>query len=173
MTRVIQPRTHLPFVNADLIAHDRWPGEELGHAYEASRLAAAVRDRFLTERRSFITETVFSHPSKVALVHRAVGAGYLVNVHAVMVPVDVSVGRVAHRVRLGGHDVPELKIRERWERLWPLLVDVRRVADRTTFYDNSDAANPYRACAVYERGQLVSEASWPAWTPGVLAPVEQ
>lgn len=169
VTRVIQPRTHLRFVNADVIAHNSWPGEELEHAYEAPQLAAAVRAELLAERRSLITETVFSHPSKVALVHQAVAAGYLVNVHVVMVPMDVSVGRVNHRLRHDGHDVPEQKIRERWERLWPLLFDARRMADRTVFYDNSAADTPYCVCAVYERGQLVSKPSWPIWAPDVIA----
>lgn len=35
-----------------------------------------MRDQLLGERRSFITETVFSHPSNVDLVRRAVAAGY-------------------------------------------------------------------------------------------------
>ena len=166
--RVLAPRTGLPFINADVIAHERWPGEELEHAYEASRAATVLRERLLSKQRSFITETVFSHPSKVGLVHKAIGAGYLVDVHVVMVPADVSVGRVAHRVRRGGHDVPENKIRERWERLWPLLVDVRTVADRTTFYDNSSATHPYRTCAVFERGQLIGAPTWPRWAPHVL-----
>ena len=38
--QVVAPATHLPFVNADHIAADRWPGEELQHGHEASRHAA-------------------------------------------------------------------------------------------------------------------------------------
>jgi predicted ABC-type ATPase len=73
--RVIVPAAHLPFVNADDIAAERWPGSEVEHAYDASEAAAAERTQRLADRSSFITETVFSHPSKVELVQPAQEAG--------------------------------------------------------------------------------------------------
>lgn len=39
-TRVIGPATRLPFVNADQIAAQRWPGEEMAHAYDAAEAAS-------------------------------------------------------------------------------------------------------------------------------------
>ena len=71
--------------------------------------------------------------------------------------------------RRGGHQVPEEKIRERYARLLKLIIDARALADRSTFYDNSRAKEPFRLVATFERGRLVGEASWPAWTPTVLA----
>jgi predicted ABC-type ATPase len=165
---LLQPVTRLPFVNADEIAAVRWPGHEAEHAYEASSAAAAARTELLDARRSFITETVFSHPSKVDLVRRGVAAGYLVTLHVVMVPVEVTVQRVDYRVADGGHAVPEAKIRERYERLWPLVVEARGHADRTAFYDNSTAGSPFAAVATYERGRLVGAARWPRWVPEAL-----
>ena len=166
--RVLQPVTHLPFINADVIAAERWPGDELEHAYQASRDAADLRRRALTRGESFITETVFSHHSKVALVQHAVLLGYLVHLHVILVPADLSVQRVVERVRRGGHQVPEEKIRERYARLLKLVVEARDVADRASFYDNSRARAPFRLVANYERGRLVGEPDWPAWTPTVL-----
>jgi predicted ABC-type ATPase len=168
VARVLQPVTHLPFVNADQIAAERWPGEELEHAYQASRAAADRRRQMLAAGESFITETVFSHHSKVALVTQAVAFGYLVNLHVILIPADLAVQRVAERVRRGGHDVPEEKIQSRYARLLKLVVDARALADRTTFYDNSLAKAPFRVIATYERGRLVGKANWPAWTPTVL-----
>jgi predicted ABC-type ATPase len=168
VARVLQPVTHLPFVNADEIAAERWPGAELEHAYQASRAAADQRRQLLARGESFITETVFSHHSKLALVTQAVALGYLVNLHVMLVPADLAVARVAERVRRGGHQVPEEKIRERYARLLKLVVDARALADRSTFYDNSRASTPFRIVATYERGRLVGQADWPAWTPTVL-----
>lgn len=165
---VLAPVTRLPFVNADEIAKDRWPGHEEAHAYEASAAAAGRRAELLAERRSFITETVFSHPSKVELVRRAVSLGYLVSLHVVLVPVEVTVLRVDHRVEQGGHAVPMVKIRERYARLWDLVVDARALADRTTFYDNSRAAMPFQPVATFERGRLIGEARWPRWAAPAL-----
>jgi predicted ABC-type ATPase len=171
--RVLQPATHLPFVNADVIATERWPHDTAVHAYEASDLAAQQRFQLLDERASFITETVFSHPSKLDLIKQAVASGYLVHLHAILVPEDVSVDRVAHRVQRGGHDVPEGKTRQRYRRLWDLVAAAVPVADRTTFYDNSRALTPYRVVAAYERGRLIGTTNWPAWTPAALrAPAE-
>lgn len=167
-TRVLQPVTHLPFVNADVIAAERWAGAELEHAYEASRAAAERRTELVQARTSFITETVFSHPSKVDLVRDAVAAGYRVELHVVVVPEDVTVLRVAHRVGRGGHDVPEEKIRERYRRLWPLVVEARGLAHRTVVYDNSTAKAALRVVATYQHGLLVGVALWPSWTPKVL-----
>ncbi|HUQ00788.1 MAG TPA: AAA family ATPase [Aeromicrobium sp.] len=168
VARVLEPVTHLRFVNADEIAAERWPGEEIAHAYQDSRAAAEERRRLLARGESFITETVFSHHSKVALVTQAVSLGYLVNLHVILVPADLAVRRVAERVRRGGHEVPEDKIRERYARLLKLVVDARALADRSTFYDNSTAKHPFRVVASYERGRLVGTPSWPAWTPTVL-----
>jgi predicted ABC-type ATPase len=166
--RVIVPATSLPFVNADDLAAQRWPGAEVEHAYDASDLAAADRNARLEQRSSFITETVFSHPSKVALVQSAQEAGYLVSLHVVVVPDELSVHRVAHRVRLGGHVVPEDKIRARYRRVWPLVVQARELADLTYVYDNSTAARPFRLMASYESGRLLGRPTWTTWTPHEL-----
>lgn len=166
--RVLRPVTHLPFVNADVIATEQWPGKELAHTYEAAREAAQRRAHYLRDRRSFIAETVFSHPSKVDLVEQATALGYVVQLHAVMVPLAVTQARVQERVRRGGHAVPQEKVSARYERLWPLVAEARRTADRTTFYDNSVAKTPFSRVATYERGVLVGLAVWPIWTPAPL-----
>lgn len=167
--RVLAPPTNLPFVNADLIAAERWPDATVDHAYEAARAAAEERQRLMTDRASFIAETVFSHPSKVDLVTQAVSLGYVVHLHVMLVPVDLSVNRVGERVRRGGHEVPETKIRQRYERLWPLVVEARVAADRTAFYDNSRAATPFRLVASYERGRQIGTPTWPAWAAASVA----
>ena len=164
---VLQPATGLPFVNADEIATARWPGDEEAHAYDASRAAAEVRAQAMADRRSFITETVFSHRSKVALVEQAARAGFRVELHVMLLPEDVAVARVAYRVSAGGHSVPPDKIRARYRRLWPLIAEARAIVHRATFYDNS-RGRPFRQVAVFERGQPVGAPAWPGWTPAVL-----
>ena len=164
---VLGPATGLPFINADELAAAEWPGDEEAHAYDASRAAAAARAQAINDRRSFITETVFSHPSKVALVKEAARAGYRVELHVMLIPEEVTVRRVAYRVSAGGHTVPPDKIRERYHRLWGLVVDARAIAHRATFYDNS-RSKPFQQVATYERGHPVGTPTWPIWTPEVL-----
>ena len=167
-TRVLLPATHLPFVNADVIAAERWPGQELEHGREASAAAAAEREALISRRTSFVTETVFSHPSKVDLVRETQRAAYRVTLHVVIVPEAVTVARVAERVGRGGHAVPVAKIRARYRRLWPLVVQARALADQCFVYDNSTARTALRLVARYERGVLLGSAAWPRWTPKEL-----
>lgn len=166
-TRLI-PVTHLPFVNADVIAKKRWPGEEMERAMDASRAAVLERDTLMAGGESFITETVFSHSSKVELVRTAHHIGYLVQLHVVIIPVELCVARVAERVRDGGHDVPEAKVRARYDRLWPLVREACSIADQVRFYDNSMATTPLRTVAEMERGALIGAPHWPKWTPAAL-----
>ncbi len=163
--RVLVPTTHLPFINADEIAAERWPGRETEHAYHASRDAMQARDDAIRARRSFITETVFSHASKIDLIRQARSAGYLVSMHVILVPEEVSVRRVQLRVAAGGHDVPEQKIRERYRRLWGLVALALPLAGRVAFYDNSRVRTPFRVIAEYTNGSATSRPEWPRWAP--------
>ena len=165
---VLTPATRLPSINADEIAAERGPGARAEHAYEAARIAEAQRRDRIAEGASFVSETVFSHPSKVELVSDAVDAGYLVHLHVIVVPVELTVQRVLERVRRGGHAVPEQKIRDRYDRLWEHVGAAIRIADVTEVFDNSSARTPFRLCATYAHGALIGPASWPAWTPPAL-----
>lgn len=165
---ILEPATGLVFINADRIAAKRWPGQELEHAYEASELAALQRERALKRHRSFATETVFSHPSKLDLLRAARKAGYRVTLHIILVPEVLAVARVHQRVRAGGHDVPEEKIRSRYARLWGHLREAVEECDETVVYDNSRAARPYRRVAEYLDGRAVRAPEWPAWCPAEL-----
>lgn len=153
VSRVLQPVTHLPFVNADIIA---------------ARLADVERQHLIGSRRSFIAETVFSHPSKNDLVAQAAVHGYIVHLYVILLPVDVTVRRVAERVRRGGHDVPEQKVRGRYDRQWRLIAKARDRVDRAEFFDNNTASAPFRRVAVFQHGKIIGQAHWPPWTPAPL-----
>ena len=165
---VLGPATNLEFVNADQIAAQRWPDDPIRRSYDAALLASARRTALIEERTSFITETVFSHDSKLDLVRAGMDAGYLVSLHVVLVPEALAVARVANRVGVGGHDVPEHKIRERYERLWPLVAAAIGVVTTTLVYDNSRAAEPFRVVARFDHGSIVGEPEWPPWAPDAL-----
>lgn len=167
-SRVLGPLTNLPFVNADVIAAERWPGAASEHAYEGAALAAGERARLIAERCSFAAESVFSHPSKLELIQDARAAGFLLTLHVLLVPVDLTVARVEDRVLNGGHPVPEEKIRERFTRLWRFVAEAIVHVDEATVYDNSSAAQPFAITARYRGGRLVGTPVWPVWAPDEL-----
>lgn len=153
---------HSVFVNADEIAKQRWPDEPAGHAYDAARIAADTRAKLIDAGVSFIAETVFSHPSKLQLIRSAHDAGYVTVLHVMLIPEELAVERVRRRVRHGGHDVPEGKIRERHRRLWHLVADAIEIADTATVYDNSRVSGP-RIVAQLTAGTVIGAPTWPAW----------
>jgi predicted ABC-type ATPase len=155
------------FVNADEIARQRWPDDPGAHAYDAAQVAADTRAKLIEVRQPFIAETVFSHVSKLDLIGQARAAGYTVVVHAMLVPENLTVERVKHRVRAGGHHVPVGKIRQRYRRLWPLVAEAIARADIATVYDNSGLAGP-RIVAQLSGGDIIGSLVWPRWTPAPL-----
>jgi predicted ABC-type ATPase len=154
-------------VNADVIAARRWPEDPQGQAYDAAQVAAQTRARLLELREPFIAETVFSHPSKLDLLGAAFAAGYTVALHVLLVPEQLSVHRVAHRVAGGGHDVPEVKIRARYQRLWPLVAAAIARADAARVWDNSRHDGPAEV-ALFAAGIPIGPCRWPSWTPSAL-----
>ena len=110
---------------------------------------------------------MFSHPSKLDLIRTSHAHGYTVVLHVVLVPEDLAVERVKHRVMAGGHDVPEDKIRERHRRLWGLVATAMTLADNATVYDNSGRKGP-RIVAQLSGGVVIGSPSWPDWTPQAL-----
>ncbi len=161
-THLLEPEVHLEFVNADVIAAQRWPDDPEGHAYEAAEMAAVRRQELIAAGRSYATETVFSHESEVDLVRAAVEAGYLVTLHVVAVPEGLAVDRVENRVENGGHAATESRIRGRYRRLWTHVADAIRLAEHSRVYDNTTGAAPFRVIAEFERGALLW-SEWPSW----------
>ena len=154
------------FVNADVIASRTWPDNPEQHSYEAAEHAQTARAALIKSGRQFIAETVYSHPSKLELVDDALSAGFYVALHVLMVPVDEAVARVAYRVAHGGHSVPEVKVRERYVRLWPLVAEAAKRSHSASYWDNSGSSISLVAELV--EGQIVGTTKWPNWAPEVL-----
>jgi predicted ABC-type ATPase len=117
----------------------------------AQALADLQRDSCLTSRVNFSFETVMSHPSKIEFMSRARDAGYEVRLLFVCTSdPEINTVRVRQRVYFGGHDVPEDRIRARYQRTLELLSRAAALTHRTVLFDNTaelDAApdpNPLR-----------------------------
>jgi predicted ABC-type ATPase len=165
-------RRRIAFVNADVLARkiDREQPEKV--SYEAAEQAARERTRLLRAGRSFATETVFSHPSKIELIKQAQAAGFFVwLIYIGVASPAVSIQRVRRRVRLGGHDVPDEKIVARSKRALENLRRARSLADLVDVYDNTDEEQAYRHIARWRGRQLVFRlAPPPAWAASLFKP---
>lgn len=155
----IRPITNAPFINADAILRE-WQQQGLeSNSYAASREAAMIRQALISKRQSFVTETVFSHPSKIQLVETALASNYRVVLYHVNVRHPaMSVARVGVRAMLGGHDVPKQKILERYERNQPLIRQAASLATRTLVFDNSKRGQPPRWLLTLQCGQIIEKS---------------
>ena len=167
----IRPHLAAEFVNADAIGRARWPRDAVGRAYDAARLAETRRRELIDLRRSFVAETVCSHPSKLALLADARAAGYRVWVSFICLETpQLAVARVAERVARGGHAVPHDKIRGRYDRMAAFAVAAVEAAHRGYVLDNSDPTRPLRDVLGFDRGQRTFVAPHvPAWARRLFA----
>lgn len=121
------------YVNADLIKKLKGCTD-----LEAAVEAEAVREYLLRNRMDFTFETVLSTPRNLQLMQRAKEAGYYIRVFFILTAdSSINVRRVADRVKKGGHDVPEDKIRSRYTKSLDNLKSLYKIADDLWVYDNS------------------------------------
>jgi predicted ABC-type ATPase len=73
---------------------------------------------------------------------------------------DLNVERVRLRVKKGGHDVPEQKIRDRWTKSLRQMPWFLEQADRAYIFDNSGASP--RQIGLKESGKVIIDPSAPA-----------
>lgn len=96
----------------------------------------------LAAGKSVAVETVLSSDKYIGAIEIARDRGYETIFYFVTVrSADIAVARVKERVRLGGHDVPEAKIRERWKRTHTNCASIFTKCDLAIAFDNS-AADP-------------------------------
>lgn len=127
----------------------------------------------MAEGVSFCMETVFSDPAgdKLRFFQDAQAAGY--TVFLVFIGIDnpeLAVARVIQRVEDGGHDVPDIKIRDRFPRTFVNLQQAVPFVDFAYLFDNSSYDEPYCLVAVFERGRMIRRAAvLPPWAGGISA----
>lgn len=109
----------------------------------AAQMSDAEVDDCIANGRSVLVETVLSSDKFRSRVVAARAAGFTIGLtFVVLAEPALSVARVAQRVALGGHDVPQERIRARWHRAvanFPWFADL---ADAVQVFDNSQVANP-------------------------------
>jgi predicted ABC-type ATPase len=161
------------FVNADRLAFEALGRHAVSReeAQLGQDLANARREALMAAGDSFVTESTFSHPSKLELVRRAKRLGYRVFLYHVNVQTaDAAVARVAGREALGGHPVPAAKIRARYDRNQPLIRDAVRMADWGFVFDNSALGAPPRRLVTFRDGQATDVVTdLPDWAADLYA----
>ncbi len=108
------------------------------NSYLSAILTDFLRHKFLESGQSFTFETVMSSADKVQLLRKAQELGYRTYLYYVATedPI-INLSRIRHRVRQGGHPVPDEKVVERYYRSLRLLSEAIRATNRAYLFDNS------------------------------------
>lgn len=140
------------YINADAI-QKYTQCSAMDAAVEAERL----RESALLSGIDFTFETVLSTERNLNLLQRAKQKGYFIRGYYVLTcTADINVVRVKARVALGGHDVPEDKIRQRYDRAMQLIPRFVDVCDVCSIYDNSGEV-PTRIFKKSKTDSIISE----------------
>lgn len=139
LARELLPRLGLMrFLNADEIARGLSPLDPTLSAFRAGRLLLEEARTLMRAGTSFAIESTLSGRTYLALIREAKERGYRFLLHYIVISSGTqAVARVALRVRLGGHHVPEEDVRRRFDRSRRhFLEDYLPLADEWGLWDN-------------------------------------
>lgn len=136
------------FANADEIAR-RLTEPTLSSTerdMRAGRLMLAQLDAYVARGADIVLETTLSSRLYARRISQWRVSGYRVVLVYVSLPdVEASLSRVAHRVRMGGHDVPERDLRRRFERSLANLELYKSLVDRWEVWESRNGATTFIA----------------------------
>ena len=139
LARELLPRLGLMrFLNADEIARGLSPLDPTLCAFKAGRLLLEEARSLIAVKASFAIESTLSGKTYVAIICAAKAQGYRFLLHYIVIgSAAQAVGRVALRVKLGGHHVPEDAVLRRFDRSHRhFIADYLPLADEWGLWDN-------------------------------------
>lgn len=172
------------FFNPDVMAarlREQQPGLSVSQANGlAWTLGRKGLERALAEGLNYAFETTLGGRSIVKLLLDSARGGAAIHVwYAGLATPELHLRRIAARVAAGGHDIPEAKVRERFDASRSNLVKLMPHLASLRVYDNSFEADPRAGrrpqpalLLQMQAGRVVAHAplrSVPAWAKPLLA----
>lgn len=152
------------FVNADLIAQGLSGFKPESAVFHAGRVMLE-RIHYLAKKRvNFAFETTLASRSFAPWIADLRNSDYDFNLVFLWLPnEEFAIGRVAERVRMGGHNVPDGIIRRRYHAgIHNFFQLYRPIADTWYFYDNSGEGTP-RLLAYGQKEESLLVNDGPLW----------
>ena len=135
-------------------------------------------ERAIAERCDFAFETTLGGRTITGLLERALSSG--IEVHVWYVGLDtpeLHIARVRARVARGGHDIPEARVRDRFDTSRLNLIRLLPRLTELVVYNNSAEADPQTGVAPepllvlrWARGKITESCTLPL-TPGWAKPI--
>ena len=126
------------YINADDIKKS-----SLCSDLEAAQKAEELRELMLKKGEDFTFETVLSTDRNLKLLKKAKEKGYFLRcIYVLTDDYEINIARVRMRQSMGGHGVPEDKIKSRYEKALNLIPELIKTCDIVHIYDNT--VSPFR-----------------------------
>jgi predicted ABC-type ATPase len=116
--------------NKDIADGEAW-------GYGKAQLEAAIANR-----TDFAFETTLGGNTIPRLLREAAETHDVIMIFCGLASVQMHIARVESRVRHGGHDIPEAKIRQRWDSSRQNLIELLPHLACLQVFDNSEEATP-------------------------------
>jgi len=133
--------------------------------YDSAIFSDYIRTKFIESGLTFTFETVMSHPSKIDFISKAAVMGYKIYLYFISTDdYSINQNRVKIRVRKGGHDVSNTKIKQRYMNTMNQLKEAAMKSYRTYLFDNTTnlelvlSINPKKE-VVFEKTEIPSWVS--------------
>jgi len=142
------------FVNLDEIARGLSPLDPSVAERDAARIALERARSFIAEGVTFAMETTLSGRTHFHLAREAKAAGVAVNLQYFSVPdAQICIDRIARRVSMGGHYIPDDVVRRRLDRSLNNLKEFAPLCSLWRIFDSSSL--PPRLAAEGKAEQVV------------------
>lgn len=133
MTKIINP-----YINADDIKKTN-----ICTDLEAAIKAEELRNHMVENGVDFTFETVLSTDRNLKLLKKAKEKGYFIRcIYILTNDPKINITRINMRKLMGGHGVPENKIRSRYQKALKLIPELIEICDIIHIYDNTN--HPFR-----------------------------
>lgn len=152
------------FVNADTIAAGLSAFNPEKAAFQAGRVMIGRLQQLAADQADFAFETTLASKTFAHWIQNLKQSGYTFHLFYLWLPShEFAIARVAERVQMGGHNVPEETIRRRYHAgLKNFFAMYQQLADTWRIYDNSAPGSP-RLLSTGERTIITNVVDAPLW----------
>ena len=149
-------------INTDEILKEFGDWRNTADLMKAGKIAAQRLNEYLRDGVSFNQETTLCGHTILKSIRRAKAEGYIIEMHYVGIDSsETAKQRIAERVKMGGHGIPDGDVEKRYEESLLNLGKVIPLCDLAAIYDNTSR---FRRFAIFKKGSLVVLSKQiPAW----------
>ena len=160
--RTTRYKDSMPRINTDEILREFGDWRKSSDLIKAGKIAVERLNDCFSQGLTFNQETTLCGHSIIRTIQKAKDAGYMIEMHYVGVDSSqIAKQRIAERVKMGGHGIPDEDVDRRYKESLKNLRKVIGLCDLVALYDNT---TEFRRFAIYKNGKAVKVShDTPEW----------